>query len=387
MLEMERPGMFVFFAEVPDPRVERTRRHDLLEVIVIAVLAAVCGADDWTEVWEFATAREKWLRSFLELRHGVPSQSTFQRVFRALDATAFRAAFLEWTKSLVGSTEGKLVAIDGKTLRRSFTTPAKSDARHIVSAWVSENHLVFGQVATEAKSNEITAIPRLLQMLALDGATVTIDAMGCQRKIAKDIVDKKADYVIAVKDNQPTLAQEIEAAFATADIAAEPLPDECTHEQSDKSHGRIETRRTTTLGAVDRLSAPQEWAGLRTIIRVESERTVGDKSSSETRYYISSVHPDACLLARLIRGHWSIENEQHWSLDMAFGEDQSRIRRGNGPDNFATLRRVALNLVKAETSVKGGIRARRKRAGWDEEYLLKVLHANTAASSDPMGPM
>jgi predicted transposase YbfD/YdcC len=376
--------MFEFMAELPDPRVERTRRHDLLEIIVITVLAVVCGADDWDEVWQFADSRERWLKTFLELRHGIPSESTFRRVFRALNATAFREAFLAWTTSLVGSTDGKLVAIDGKTLRRSFTKATKTDSLHIVSAWVAENRVVFGQVATDAKSNEITAIPKLLEMLDLRGATVTIDAMGCQKRIVKAIVAGKADYVIAVKDNQPTLAQDIEAAFVTAEIAEEPLPIECTFEQTNKGHGRTETRRITALDAADRLGEKQLWDGLQSIVRVESHRTLGDKTSTELRYYITSLGADAALLATRIRAHWGIENGQHWTLDVAFAEDQSRIRRGNGPDNFATVRRMALNLIKADKTLKCGVKARRKRAGWDDEYLFRVLQA-TATGASPEG--
>ena len=378
---MDRPTICEFFDELDDPRVERTRRHDLAEIIAMSVLAVVCAADDWDDIAQFATTRQGWLKTFLELRNGVPSASTFRRVFAALDVDAFQRAFMEWTRSLVESLAGKHVAIDGKTLRGSYTTSAKKDALHIVSAWVGENQIVFGQVATDAKSNEITAIPRLLDMLDIRGATITIDAMGCQRRIVDAIVERGADYVITVKDNQASLCAEIEAAFATADIAQEPLSTTATFESSEHGHGRTEVRRVTALDIDDRLSERQNWTGLRSIVLIQSERTTQGKTSSEARYYISSLPPDAKVLAAAIRGHWGIENQQHWTLDMAFNEDRSRNRKANAPDNLALLRRIALNLLKAEKTSKRGIAGKRKLAGWDSTYLMKVLE--TAAASTP----
>lgn len=372
------------FDEVKDPRVERTRRHNLTDIIVIAILAAISGADDWPEIVAYGRTHDKWLVQLLGLRHGIPSQSTFQRVFGALDPDAFHRAFLAWTATLVESLGGKHVAIDGKTMRRSFTTAEKKDPRHIISAWVTDNHVVFGQVATDDKSNEITAIPKLLKMLDLTDATVSIDAMGCQKKIVKEILEGKGHYVLAVKDNQPTLARDVEDAFATAQIAQEELPSEWRFETSEKGHGRRELRRTTVLDVKDRLSdKQQDWSGLRSIILIESERSTGEKTSTESRYYISSLEPDAELLARRIRAHWAIENELHWTLDMAFDEDHSRIRCNNGADNFALLRKIALNLIKAEKSIKQGVRGKRKRAGWDDAYLLRVLQSNVP---DPVPP-
>ena len=380
MAEMAPPSITVFFGDLTDPRVERTRRHDLLDIVVISVLAVICGADHWSEIAEFGHTRGESLRGILKLPSGIPSADTFRRVFAALDVDEFNRCFMSWTRALCGATEGKLIAIDGKTLRGSFTNSSKQDSRHIVSAWVGENHLVLGQVATDEKSNEITAIPRLVEMLHLEGSTVTIDAMGCQRKIVKAILDKKADYAIAVKDNQPKLREEVEVAFVTMEVTRERLPNSATHESTEKAHGRLEARRVIALDVEDRLTERQTWPGLRSIVRVESQRTVQGKMSEEVRYYISSLPPDATILAGKIRGHWGIENSQHWTLDMSFNEDRARTRKKNAPDNFALLRRIALNLLKAEKSKKRSVRAKRLKAGWDNAYLLKVLEAGACTN-------
>jgi len=381
---MQRPNICVTFDGIEDPRVERTRRHNLTDIIVIAILSVICGAEDWAEIVTYGRTHEKWLVPLLGLRHGIPSLTTFRRVFAALDQDAFHRAFLAWTATLIDSLGGKHVAIDGKTMRRSFSTADKKDPRHIISAWVTDNHVVFGQVATDAKSNEITAIPKLLKMLDLKDATVSIDAMGCQKKIVEEILKGKGHYVLAVKDNQPSLAREVQDAFATAQIAQEELPAQWCFETSEKGHGRKELRRTTVLDVKGRLSdKQQDWTGLRSIISIESERSVRGKTSTETRYYISSLETDAELLAKCIRAHWAIENELHWTLDMAFDEDHSRIRSKNGADNFALLRKIALNLIKAEKSIKQSVRGKRKRAGWDDAYLLRVLQSNVPDPAPP----
>ena len=372
---MDRPDICAFFVEIEDPRVERTRRHDLVEVIVMAVLGVICNADGWPDIAQFCTVRKDWLRTFLELRGGVPSPSTFRRVFTALDVDAFNAAFMKWTQSLVGSLGGKLLAIDGKTLRGSYSSHAAQDPLHIVSAWVGENQIVFGQVATDAKSNEITAIPKLLEMLDVRGATITIDAMGCQRRIVDTIVERGGNYVIAVKDNQPSLRAAVEAAFTTCEIANEQLPASANFESLDRAHGRVERRAVRALDIIDRLGERQDWTGLQSIVMVNSERTVRGTTSQEARYYISSLPPDAAELAAAIRGHWGIENQQHWTLDMTFHEDRSRSRKGNAPDNFALLRRIALNLLKGEKTKKLSLAGKRKLAGWDTAYLLRVLQS------------
>lgn len=384
---MVEQDMRAYFSVLPDPRVERTKRHLLPDIIVIAVLAVVCGADDWDDISLFARVREGWLTELLGLKRGVPSTSTFKRVFQALDPTAFAEAFGAWIQALVGtSLEGKLVAVDGKTLRGSFTEPNKRGAKHLVTAWVAQNRVVFAQLATDAKSNEITVIPELLKMLALKGATVTSDAMGCQRAIAAQIVDSDGDYVLALKGNQPTLAQEVEEAFVTAELTEESLAESQRFVESERAHGRRQTRTVTALDARQRLSDKQEWKGLRSIIMVESTREIGGEQSQETRYYISSHKPDAVMLARCIRQHWGIENNQHWELDVTFHEDSSRIRKGHGPDNFAALRRMVLAMLSNETSIKMSKKSKRKRAGWDNEYLLKILKANLPQNQTPASP-
>ena len=372
---MDRPDICVFFGEIEDPRVERTRRHDLVEVIVMAVLGVICNADGWPDIAQFCAVRADWLRTFLELRGGVPSPSTFRRVFAAIDVDAFNAAFMKWTQSLVGSLDGKLLAIDGKTLRGSYSSHGAQDPLHIVSAWVGENQIVFGQVATDAKSNEITAIPKLLEMLDVRGATITIDAMGCQRRIVDTIVERGGHYIIAVKDNQPSLRAAVEAAFDTCEIVNERLPENADFESLERGHGRIERRTVRALDTFDRLGDRQDWTALQSIVMVNSERTVRGITSQEARYYISSLPPDAAELARAIRGHWGIENQQHWTLDMTFNEDRSRSRKANAPDNFALLRRIALNLLKSEKTKKLSLAGKRKLAGWDTAYLLRVLQA------------
>jgi predicted transposase YbfD/YdcC len=372
---MEPPAIWSHFENLKDPRVERTRRHQLIDIVIISVLAVVAGADGWSDIVQFAEDRQDWFKTFLELPAGIPCDDTFRRVFAALDPVKFQAGFLSWAKCLVGSTEGQLVAIDGKTARHSFASEQDQGALHIVSAWAAQHQVVLGQLATEAKSNEITAIPQLLEMLDLKGATVTIDAMGCQKKIAEKIVSGKADYILSLKENQPSLHREAQEFFASAesdgyrDVRSD-------YEQSvDGGHGRIEVRRVRVSDDIDWMSEKAQWKGLRTIVMVESERTVGQDTSIERRYYITSLVADAALVGSRIRGHWGIENSLHWVLDMAFDEDRCRIRRGNGPDNFALLRKIAVNLLKAEKTCKRGVEGKRKHAAWNNDYLLRVLEA------------
>jgi len=372
---MQHLSIWTHFESLKDPRVERTRRHKLMDIVVISVMAVICYADGWDDIVEYAKVREAWLRTFLELPHGIPCADTFRRVFTALDPEAFQACFLNWVKSLVGSTDGKLVAIDGKTVRHSFAGEEGKGPVHLVSAWVAQNQLVLGQIATEAKSNEITAIPKLLDLLDLRGATITIDAMGCQKKIAEVIVDGGGDYVLGLKDNQPTMHQEVAQFFESAQ--ADGFRDtRCDQAESvDGDHGRIEVRRVSCSDDIDWMEDKAQWKNLRSVVMVESERTVGERTSLERRYYLTSHKPDAEMLGQMIRGHWGIENQLHWVLDMAFDEDRSRIRRGHAPHNFALLRKIAANLLKLETGLKRGLEAKRKRAAWDSGYLIRVLQA------------
>ena len=372
---MQPPAIWAHFENLKDPRVERTRRHKLQDIVVISVMAVIGFADGWSDIVQFAKDREDWLRKVLELPGGIPCDDTFRRVMSALDPDAFQACFLAWVRALVAATDGNLVAIDGKTVRRSFAKEEGKSALHVVSAWSAQNQLVLGQIATDAKSNEITAIPELLVVLDLRGATVTIDAMGCQKKIAEAIIAAKADYVLTLKDNQPTLSQEVREFFESAQADGFRGTRHDQTETEDGGHGRIEVRRVFASDDIDWMADKTVWKGLRSVVMIESERTVGEKTSYERRYYLSSLAPDAAVIGERVRGHWGIENQLHWVLDMAFDEDRSRIRRGHGPDNFALLRKIALNLLKQEKTCKRGIEGKRKHAAWNHDYLLRVLEA------------
>jgi predicted transposase YbfD/YdcC len=362
------------FAELQDPRVDRTKRHELVDIIVIAILAVVSGSDGWDDIVDFAEVRESWLRTFLELSNGIPCADTFRRVFGALDPLEFGRCFAQLVAELSGHVEGKLVCIDGKTMRRTFARERGQGPLHIVSAWVAESGVTLGQVAVDAKSNEIVAIPELLAMLEIQGATVTIDAAGCQRKIAQAIVEKGANYLLSLKDNQPLLHQEVASYFDDALGSGVELP---YHENVDKGHGRLEVRRVWTSTDIGWMSVRKRWKGLQSLVMVERERQVGEKTSKERAYFLSSQPFDrAERAAYLVRGHWGIENGLHWVLDMVFDEDHSRIRQRRAAQNFALLRKLALSLLKNEpTDGKKSVARKRKRAGWDHEYLFKVLAA------------
>jgi len=367
-------GLLRYFAELPDPRMNRTKRHLLGDVLALAICAVICGADGWVQVAKFGRCKLTWFQTFLELPHGIPSHDTFGRVFAKLDPTAFEACFLRWIADMAETSQGRLVAIDGKTIRRSLDAANGRAAIHMVSAWSQANHLVLGQVATDAKSNEITAIPELLALLDLTGAVVTIDAIGCQKKIAAQIVDQGADYVLQLKGNQGGLHDE------TALLFDQCLRDDChgipytTASTTNGGHGRIEVRQIWVTSEVGWFAERAQWKGLKSLARVEARRTLNGQTSVEYRYYISSLDArDPERLLRLIRGHWGIENTLHWSLDLSFREDECRIRQGHAAENFSRLSRIALNLLKSETEAKVGIKTKRLMCGWDHDYLLKVL--------------
>ena len=365
------------FLKLEDPRDNRAKRHNLIDVIVIAICAVVCGADSWVDVEMFGKSKKSWLSRILELPNGIPSHDTFGRVFAMLDPVQFERCFTEWVDAVNEVMEGQVVAIDGKTVRRSHDRVAGKSAIHMVSAWASANQLILGQVKVDDHSNEITAIPQLLDTLDVSGCTVTIDAMGCQKEIAKTIVEKDADYILALKRNQPQLYDDAVDMFEQ--LRRSGFSDLGYHfcETVGKGHGRIEKRRCWAVSEPEHLGYMDErgeWAGLRSLAMIESERTENGKASTQTRYYISSLPDDARKLLSGVRTHWGIENSVHWVLDVAFGEDDSRVRTGHAAENFSVLRRMALNMLKNETTSQGGVAARRKRAGWDEDYLLKVLN-------------
>lgn len=365
------------FAEIDDPRIERTRVHPLESILVLAVLAVVAGAEGWEDIEDYGLEKESFLRKFLRFPAGIPSHDTISRVFRMLRPDVFQRAFLDWVKSAQPEIEVELIAIDGKSLRRSHDRKSMKSMLHSVSAWSVRNHLVLAQRSVDEKSNEITAIPKLLEDLVLKGTIVTIDAMGCQKEIAQKIVAGQGDYVLAVKDNQPLLRQAIEDHFKAAH-ESEFADEKCRqHQTEEKHHGRTEKRfyyQSAIPKKVEHLTA--EWAEARSICQVVSITQRDGKEASDVRYYISSLKPRVKTLATAVRGHWGIENSLHWVLDMTFNEDQSRIRKGNGPENFALLRRFAIGIIKQDTS-KGSIRRKRKRAAWNDGFLLNLI---TAAS-------
>jgi predicted transposase YbfD/YdcC len=339
----------------------------------------ICGADGWVEVETFGQARAAWLRTFLELPGGIPSHDTFGRVFARLDPEEFRRCFVQWVRAVVGDPGQQVVAVDGKTLRRSHDRSAGKAALHLVSAWASTSGVVLGQVATDAKSNEITAIPVLLKLLALEGAVVTIDAMGCQTAIATQIVEQRADYVLALKKNHEKLYDRVVETFVEADKAHGTtllLGDLAADTTTDAGHGRIERRRCRAIGDPAHLAyvdPDHDWPGLRSVVCIESTRRSGGDAATEARYYLASLPPDAPALARIIRSHWRVENSLHWVLDVAFREDDSRVRVGHAPENFAIIRHLALNLLRQDTSRRVGLANKRFRAALDTSYLRSIL--------------
>jgi predicted transposase YbfD/YdcC len=364
------------FQEIPDPR-DSNRRHKLIDILSIALFAVICGADGWVAVVAYAKAKLPWLKTFLELPHGIPSHDTFGDVFAKLNPEAFERCFLAWMQKMVQLSGGKLVAIDGKSLRQSFEHAwDKSGMAHRVSAFVQANKMVFAQVKTCGKGQELSAIEQLLKLLELDGAVVTIDALGCQKQTAQQILDAHGKYVLQVKDNQPTLHQKMQVLFQELRLEQFQGIEHDYDSETDGDHGRIETRRLWVIWDVKLLGElAQEWPGLRGLILVERTREVNGKVSVELHCYISSLdrRTRAKRLAGYVRGHWSVENNLHWQLDVSFREDGRRIRKGHGAENFSRLCRISLNLLKNEKTERVGIAIKRQKCGWDNDYLLKVI--------------
>jgi predicted transposase YbfD/YdcC len=374
-MEEQRPqtAITAYFSVLEDPR-RYNRRHKLLDIVVIAICAAICGAEGWEDIELFGETKEEWLRGFLELPHGAPSDDTYRRVFAALDATEFQSCFMDWIEAVEELTKGQVIAVDGKTLRRSHDRSKGKKALQMVSAWASANGLVLGQRKVDGESNEITAVPELLDALEIAGCTVTLDAIHCQTETVETIVDKGADYVLPVKENQPRLLEALQGLF---DDPGEMHWVECNyHRTEDRGHGRVEIREcwsTSDPEYLNYIGTLAEWRGLQSIGMIQAERQVGDQTTVSRRYFISSLNGDAERLLKAVREHWGIENKVHWVLDITFREDDCRIRKGHGAENFAVLRHIALNLLRRETSAKRSIKGKRMKAALDEKYLLKVL--------------
>jgi predicted transposase YbfD/YdcC len=358
------------FSSIKDPRVDRQKKHQLQDIFFITLCAVICGADNWVAIEEFAEAKKEWFVELLGLPNGIPSHDTFGNVFAAIDTEKFSACFSKWVTDLAKLTEGEVIAIDGKCLRRSIDKASGKAAIYMVSAWAQKNSLVLGQVKVAEKSNEITAIPVLLSRLDIAGAVVTMDAMGCQKKIAEHIIEKGADYILSLKGNQGCLHDDVTTYFESS------LSPEVANISYDGGHGRIETRSIRVTDKIDWLKENHCWLGLRSIIAVTATRETKNNVTEETRYFISSMSADnPKQLEHAIRAHWAVENNLHWVLDMAFDEDSNRTRQGYSASNLAVIRHIALNLIKKEKTSKVGVKTKRLKAGWSNEYLLKILGA------------
>lgn len=362
------------FSNINDPRIERRKLHKLIDIITISICAVICGADTWSDIELFGSSKHEWFKQFLELPNGIPSHDTFARVFARLNPEEFQKSFISWIQSISKLTSQEIVAIDGKTLRGSYDTSDDKAAIHMVSAWAAANCLVLGQVKVDEKSNEITAIPKLLKVLCLQGCIVTIDAIGCQKEIVKQIVEQDGDYVISLKKNQNSLYERVENLFKEAINNRFQGVEYSEIRRDESGHGRHEIRQCVILSNIQDLIDPEgKWSKIRSVGMINSWRTENEKTTLETRYFISSLPNNAELLAQSVRTHWNIENKLHWVLDVQFNEDSSRIRKDNAPHNLAIIRHIALNLLNQDKTVKAGVKRKRNKAGWDNEYLEKIL--------------
>lgn len=373
---MEQLSIIEFFSVVSDPRIERSKKHPLISVLMIGLMSVLAGGEGYNDMEEYGEVNEKLLRDFLDLSNGIPSHDTFRNVFSRINPKELEEFLLEFTKHLSEGfkrCDSNVIALDGKTVRGSYDKAREQNALHLVSAWAAGTRLVLGQVAVDGKSNEITAIPKLLQMLDIKGATITMDAMGTQREIAKQIIDKKADYVLALKKNHGTFHEDVTDFFSGHAVDNFSELEHTSFETTDKGHGRIEIRTTIATDEIEWSGRDAEWKGLKSFVMVRGSRIIGDREKTEARYYISSLPATASNLAEAVRSHWGIENDLHWMLDVNFREDQSRIRRDNGPRNMAALRKVALNLLKASNLPKKSLRRKKLLATWSPKYLLSLI--------------
>jgi len=370
--------LITHFSNITDKRKPKGIRHKLIDIIVIAICGVICGADDWVMVEYFGNAKREWFETFLELSHGIPSHDTFGKVFALIDPKEFQASFLNWMHEIAKVTSGQLIAIDGKTVRRSHDRYKGKEAIHLVSAWASQNGVVLGQVKVDDKSNEITAIPELLKILDIHGCIVSIDAIGTQKEIISTLLEQGGDYLLTVKQNQGTLYDQIDLAFSI----------DCENEFKDapydyakkveKSHGRIETREcwvTSDPEYIDYIDPKGSWQKLKSLAIVKATRVIDGKSSSQIRYFISSVKPGAPRMLQLIRNHWEVENKLHWSLDVSFNEDNSRVRTGHAPENLALIRKMALNLLRQNKTKKCGTKTKRMLCAIDTHFLMETLNS------------
>ncbi|MHB1459608.1 MAG: ISAs1 family transposase [Armatimonadota bacterium] len=362
-----------YFSELPDPRLDRQKRHSLMDILFISVCATICGATSFVDMADFGKAKTDWLKERLDLEYGIPSHDTFGRVFSLIDPEAFGACFIDWTHAISMTVGGDMIAFDGKTLRHSFDTATGLSAIHVMNAWSSANDFCLGQMKVDGKSNEITAMPILLRMMDIKGSVVTADALNCQKDIAEQIVDQGGDYVLALKGNHQLLYEDTKLLFEDAISDRFAVPN-AFYEERNRGHGRVEHRKywSVEVDGLDFLRNKNEWKGLKTIVCVESRRCTRDTESVEMRYYISSLDK-INWIARSIRHHWNVENKLHWVMDMDFDEDACRVRTDHAPENFAMLRQIAHNLIKQESSKNVSVRRKINKAGWDNDFLTRIV--------------
>ena len=363
-----KSNLHTHFKCLKDPRIDRKKLHSLQDILSLVVIGIICGADSWDTIEEFGKTKKEFLSTFLTLSNGIPSHDTLNRVFSSINPKKFEIAFISWANSLKNKDiSNEVIAIDGKTVRGSKDSFHQSKAIHLVNAWACSNELVLGQLKVDGKSNEITAIPVLLDLLDIEGCIITLDAMGTQRDIASKIIENKADYILALKGNQGNLEEEVESIFKVQKIEDEYI-------DIEKNRGRIETRKCQIIRDLQFLNKKEDWRALKSIIKITSIREIGDKKTTEIRLYISSLDHSAKKMNHYIRSHWAIENSLHWTLDMTFNEDRQRKRDKNSAENFAQAQKIALNLIKMENSTKMSIKTKRLKAAWDNKYLLKLLN-------------